>query len=109
MNITGLKRRIADAMAQPDSVGAMQRWLESRLPALHPSIRVENNQVETLYRFARAYIEQVPDVLEAAAAVAQAAHLRERMLPVLRVTARKLPGTPRWDGFIEEVEFATLM
>lgn len=85
MNITGLKRRIADAMAQPDSVGAMQRWLESRLPALHPSIRVENDQVETLYRFVRAYIEQVPDVLEAAAAVAQAAQLRERMLPVLKV------------------------
>mmetsp|Transcript_11397 Transcript_11397/g.29196 ORF Transcript_11397/g.29196 Transcript_11397/m.29196 type:complete len:207 (+) Transcript_11397:48-668(+) len=31
------------------------------------------------------------------------------MLPVLRVTARKLPGTPRWGGFIEEVEFNTLM
>jgi len=31
------------------------------------------------------------------------------MLPVMRVTVRKLPGASRWDGFIDEVEFNTLM
>lgn len=85
MNIAGLKSRIADAMAQPDSIGAMQRWLASRIPALHPAIRLENDQVETLNSFTKAYIEQVPDVLEAAVAVADAAQLRASMLPVLTV------------------------
>lgn len=85
MNITGLKSRIADAMAQPDSVEAMRRWLTSRIPALHPSIRLEDNQVDTLQSFAQAYIQQVPSVLEAAAAVAKEAQLRERLLPVLKV------------------------
>ena len=31
------------------------------------------------------------------------------MLPVLRVTARKRPGAPSWDGVIEEGEVAPLM
>lgn len=85
MNITGLKSRIADAMAQPDSIEGMRRWLSSRVPALHPSIRFESNEVDTLQSFVQAYIEQVPNVLEAAAAVAKEAQLRERLLPVLKV------------------------
>jgi hypothetical protein len=31
-----------------------------------------------------------------------------QMLPVMRVTVRKMRSAPRWDGFIDEIEFNTL-
>ncbi|UJJ32989.1 hypothetical protein [Halopseudomonas maritima] len=85
MNIAGLKRRIAEATAQSDSQEGMQAWLQTRIADLHPAIRLQADPVGHLQRFATAYIEQVPDVLEAAAAVAESASLKPRMLPVLKV------------------------
>lgn len=85
MNIAGLKRRIAEATAQSDSREGMQAWLQTRIADLHPSIRLHEDPVGHLQRFATAYIEQVPEVLEAAAAVAESAQLKPRMLPVLKV------------------------
>jgi len=85
MNIAGLKHRIAEATAQSDSREGMQAWLQTRIADLHPSIRLQEDPVGALQRFATAYIEQVPEVLEAAAAVAESAQLKPRMLPVLNV------------------------
>ena len=33
----------------------------------------------------------------------------EQMLPIIRMTVRKIPGATRWDGCIDEVEYNTLM
>ena len=32
-----------------------------------------------------------------------------QMLPLMRVTVRKMRSAPRWDGFIDEIEFNTLI
>lgn len=85
MNISGLRERVAEARANQQSEAALKDWLEHRLPDLHPAIAPEPGEVTTLLNFINAYIAQVPDILEAAEAVAETAQLRTRLLPVLKV------------------------
>ena len=85
MNISGLRARVVEARSNQQSEAAMKDWLEHRLPDLHPAIAPEPGEAATLLRFINAYIGQVPDILEAAEAVAETARLRTRLLPVLKV------------------------
>ncbi|MEH6493834.1 hypothetical protein [Halopseudomonas sp.] len=85
MNTPALKRQVELALSQPDTQQHLRAWLAERLPDLHPAIRLEDDGVDTLFNFVQAYVEQVPNVLDAAAAVAEAAHMRDRLLPVLKV------------------------
>ncbi|MEH6567251.1 MAG: hypothetical protein V7756_18145 [Halopseudomonas sp.] len=85
MNTRALKRQVELAINQEAEQQGLRAWLTERLPDLHPAIRLEDDGIDTLFAFVRAYVEQVPEVLHAAAEVAAAARMRERLLPVLKV------------------------
>jgi hypothetical protein len=85
MNTPALKRQVELSLSQPDTQQHLRSWLTERLPDLHPAIRLEHDGVETLFRFVEAYVVQVPNVLDAAADVAEAARMRAQLLPVLKV------------------------
>lgn len=85
MNTPALKRQVELAMTQEAAQQRLRIWLAERLPELHPAIRMQDDGVDTLFNFVQAYVEQVPNVLDAAAAVAEAAQMRDRVLPVLKV------------------------
>lgn len=85
MNTPALKRQVELAMTQEAAQQRVREWLAERLPGLHPAIRLQADGIDTLFKFVQAYVEQVPEVLHAAAEVAEAARMRERVLPVLKV------------------------
>ncbi|MCL5042658.1 MAG: hypothetical protein M1440_09410 [Gammaproteobacteria bacterium] len=86
MNITALRDSVQRAQ-QLDQQALLHKWLAERLPHLHSSIVPPADGSEGLLRFVEAYIEEVPDVLEAAQSVARQANLEALLLPVLRVAA----------------------
>ncbi len=86
MNITALRDSVQRAQQQ-DQQALLREWLADRLPHLHSSIVPPANGIEGLMHFVEAYIQEVPDVLEAAQSVARQANLEALLLPVLRVAA----------------------
>lgn len=85
MKIQALRDRVDGARLQERSETALHDWLDARLPELHPAIMAESEPRQTLLNFVDGYIAQVPNMLEAAEAVADAANLRGHLLPVLKV------------------------
>ncbi|SDU37076.1 hypothetical protein [Halopseudomonas salegens] len=86
MNITALRDTVQRAHQQ-DQQQLLRQWLAERLPSLHSSIVPPSDGVDGLLHFVEAYIQEVPDVLEAAQSVARQANLETLLLPVLRVAA----------------------
>jgi hypothetical protein len=89
MNISGLRARVEAARRHERSDTVVRDWLSHRSPDLHRAIvsavAPDTDPIEALLTFIDAYIGHVPDMLEAADAVAEAARIREQLLPVLKV------------------------
>lgn len=86
MNIIALRERISLAEQHETTESTLRAWLEERVPTLHRSIAAAGeNDIEKLMRFVRGYIAQVPDVFEAALAVATKARIGPQLLPVMKV------------------------
>ncbi|MEX6500536.1 hypothetical protein [Pseudomonas zhanjiangensis] len=86
MNIPALRELIQRARQDDAGSGQLARQLQAQLNHLHPSIRLPaENGLEVLSRFVGAYIEQVPDMLEAASQVAREAGIEAQVKPVLKV------------------------
>lgn len=86
MKTSALRAKIQQALAQEASTGQLARQLEHQLSELHPSIQLPcSNARAVLQRFVSAYIEQVPDVLDAANSVAREAGIEDHIKPVLKV------------------------
>lgn len=85
MKIQALRDRVDDARLEEQSETSLHDWLDARLPELHPAIMAESEPRRALLHFVEGYIAQVPNVLEAAESVAEAASLRKHLLPVLTV------------------------
>lgn len=67
MNTAALRQLIAQAREQESDSQALAHFLQAQLESLHPSIRLpEDDAPGALTTFVIAYIEEVPDVLEAA-------------------------------------------
>lgn len=67
MNTAALRQLIAQAREQESDSQALAHFLQAQLESLHPSIRLpEDDARGALTTFVIAYIEEVPDVLEAA-------------------------------------------
>lgn len=94
MRISELRERVSAARGDEGSTDALQRWLERKLPQLHRSIRTREDVGTTLFNFIQAYIERVPDMLEAAQSVANHANMRPQLIPVLKVAEAFFLGTP---------------
>ena len=86
MNTAALREQIQKAQHHEAETGLLARQLESQLPHLHPSILLpEADAKGVLVRFVTAYIEEVPDLLDAANEVAKEAGIESQIKPVLKI------------------------
>lgn len=86
MNILALRERISLAEQHETTQSYLRAWLQERVPTLHPAIAaVDEHDVDAFMRFVSGYIEQVPDVLEAAMEIATQARIGAQLLPVMKV------------------------
>lgn len=86
MNTAALRQLIAQARQQETAKRALAAFLQDQLERLHPSIRLpEDDALGALTGFVIAYIEEVPDVLDAAATVAREAGIESAIKPVLKI------------------------
>ena len=77
MNTAALRQLIAQARQQESGSQALAHFLQAQLEPLHPSIRLPADDAPgALTAFVIAYIEQVPDVLDAAAEVGETGYYR---------------------------------
>ncbi|MBA4244762.1 hypothetical protein L1F06_000570 [Ectopseudomonas hydrolytica] len=86
MNTAAVRQSIAQAQQHEISSQALARFLQAQLERLHPSIRLpEEDAPGALSAFVSAYIEQVPEVLDAAVEVAREAGIEDAVKPVLKI------------------------
>jgi hypothetical protein len=86
MNTAALREQIEKATQHEATVGRLASQLARQLPHLHPAIDLPETDAEgVLLRFVTAYIEQVPELLEAANAVAREAGIESQIKPVLKI------------------------
>lgn len=88
MNTAAIREQILCAQEHEADTGLLARQLETKLPHLHTAIRVpEEDHPKNLVmtRFVSAYIDQVPDLLEAANEVAREAGIESQITPVLKI------------------------
>lgn len=86
MKIAALREQIARAHLHEAETGQLKARLEQQLPHLHPLIQLPEQDAQgALNRFVTAYIEQVPELLEAANEVAREAGIESQIKPVLKI------------------------
>lgn len=114
MNTVAIRQLIAQARQQEHGSQALARMLQAQLDGLHPAIRLPQDAApDALTAFVIAYIEQVPDVLDAAAEVAQEAGIEAAVKPVLKIAEHFflqppaiLAGHEGLDGLLDEAYLA---
>jgi len=114
MNTPALRELIHRAHQHEAASGQLSRQLEAQLTRLHPAIRLPSvDTLGVLTRFVSAYIEQVPDVLEAANQVAREAGIEAQIKPVLKVAEQfflqppaLMNGHDGLDGLLDEAYLA---
>ena len=95
MNTSTLRQQIKLALEQEAATGLLARQLEQQLGGLHPTIQLPASDAHgVLQRFVSAYIEQVPDVLDAANSVAREAGIEDQVKPVLKVAEQFFLSPP---------------
>lgn len=95
MNTLALREQIHQALAHEAASGALASQLQGQLAKLHPTIQLPVSDARgVLERFVAAYIEQVPDVLDAANSVAREAGIEEQIKPVLKLAEQFFLSPP---------------
>ena len=86
MNTAAIRAQILCAQTHEATTGLLAKHLATQLPQLHAAIELPNfDKKEVMTRFVSAYIEQVPDLLDAANDVAHKAGIESQITPVLRI------------------------
>lgn len=114
MNIPALRELIQHANRHEAGSKQLSAQLATQLERLHPAIRLpDTDTLGVLTRFVSAYIEQVPDVLEAANQVAREAGIEAQIKPVLKVAEQfflqppaLVNGHDGLDGLLDEAYLA---
>jgi hypothetical protein len=114
MNISALQQLIQRARQHEATSGQLARQLQGQLTALHPTIRLPGvDALGVLQRFVEAYIEQVPELLEAANQVAREAGIEAQIKPVLKVAEQfflqplaLMAGHEGLEGLLDEAYLA---
>ncbi|HHJ4328342.1 TPA: hypothetical protein ACQJWO_005656 [Klebsiella pneumoniae] len=95
MNSPALRETILQAQHHEQRHAALAGQLEARLDDLHPAIRLpDDDPAGALLRFVSAYVEQVPELLEAAHSVAREAGIEAQLKPLLRVAEQFFLSPP---------------
>jgi hypothetical protein len=98
MNTVALRGLIERANNHEAQTGQIAAMLAGRVADLHRSITLSGSQADaqdTLHRFVDAYINQVPDVIDAAAQVAIEAGIAEQIQPVLNIALEYFIQPPK--------------
>lgn len=96
MNIAALRERIDSALQHETDHGTLAAELASRIDGLHRAIRLPCADAPgTLLRFVRAYVDEVPELVEAAASVATEAGIDAQIKPVLRLAEEFFLNPPQ--------------
>lgn len=114
MNTLALRELIQRAHQHEAGSKQLSAQLGTQLERLHPSIRLpDTDTLGVLTRFVSAYIDQVPDVLEAANEVAREAGIEEQIKPVLKIAEQfflqppaLMAGHDGLDGLLDEAYLA---
>ena len=114
MNTAALRQLIQRAHQHKASTGQLARQLDAQLERLHPSIRLPVEDAQgVLERFVSAYIDQVPELLDAADAVACEVGITAQIKPVLKIAEEYflqpqalLNGHDGLDGLLDEAYLA---
>ncbi|HWH88780.1 MAG TPA: hypothetical protein VNV36_18690 [Pseudomonas sp.] len=114
MNTAALREQIQKAQQHEKDTGLLTRQLESKLPHLHPAIQLPEADAQgVLARFVAAYIEEVPDLLDAANEVAREAGIESQIKPVLKIAEQYFLQPPAimaghigLDGLLDEAYLA---
>lgn len=114
MNIAALQQLIQRAQQHEASTGQLAEQMRNHLDQLHPSIRLPNSDTDgVLLRFVSAYIEQVPELLQAAQQVAREAGIEDQIKPVLKVAEQfflqppaLMAGHDGLEGLLDEAYLA---
>ncbi len=114
MNTAALREQISRAHQHEASTGQLVSQLKKQVPHLHSSIALadgDRNMVMT--RFVTAYIDLVPDLLDAANDVAREAGIESQIKPVLKIAEHFflqppaiLAGHDGLDGLLDEAYLA---
>ncbi|WP_116828934.1 hypothetical protein [Pseudomonas syringae] len=95
MNTAALREQIQLAHQHEARTGHLQQQLAQKLPHLHPAIHLpEVDAKDVLARFVTAYIDLVPDLLDAAHEVALEAGIEGQIKPVLKIAAQFVAAPP---------------
>ena len=95
MNTAALREQIKSAHQHEIKSGRLAKQLAEQLPHLHPAIDLpERDAAGVLARFVEAYIERVPDLLDAAAEVAHKAGIESQIKPVLKIAEEYFTSPP---------------
>ena len=114
MNIAALHALIQRAHQHEASTGQLASQMQAHLGQLHPSIRLPNEDTHgVLQRFVSAYIEQVPELLQAAHEVSLEAGIEAQIKPVLKVAEQfflqppaLMAGHEGLEGLLDEAYLA---
>ncbi|NMY52499.1 hypothetical protein [Pseudomonas sp. WS 5011] len=114
MNIAALHVLIQRAHQHEASTGQLASQMQAHLDQLHPSIRLPNEDTHgVLQRFVSAYIEQVPELLQAAHEVSLEAGIEAQIKPVLKVAEQfflqppaLMAGHEGLEGLLDEAYLA---
>ena len=114
MNTAALREQIQKAQRHEAETGQLNRQLEAQLPNLHAAIQLPaTDATGVMTRFVTAYIEQVPDLLDAANEVAREAGIESQIKPVLKIAEQFFLQPPKvvdghvgLDGLLDEAYLA---
>ncbi|SHN22595.1 hypothetical protein SAMN05216593_11534 [Pseudomonas asturiensis] len=95
MNTAALREQIQRAQQHEAETGHLLQQLKTQLPHLHPAIHLPEVDAQgALTRFVTAYIDLVPDLLDAAHEVAIEAGIEGQIKPVLRIAEQFFTAPP---------------
>lgn len=95
MNTAALREQILRAQQHEAETGLLARHLAVQLPHLHATIELaDEDRNSVMTRFVSAYIEQVPDLLDAANEVAREAGIESQIKPVLKIAEQFFAQPP---------------
>ncbi|WP_353233224.1 hypothetical protein [Pseudomonas helleri] len=114
MNTADIRAQISRAQELDAKSGLLTQHLTTRLPRLHSAIQLpESDRNAVMTRFVSAYIDQVPDLLDAAHAVAREAGIESQIEPVLKIAEQffvqppsLLDGHEGLEGLLDEAYLA---
>jgi hypothetical protein len=114
MNTAALRQLIDRAHQHETATGQLAKQLDAQLERLHPTIRLPVEDAQgVLARFVAAYIAQVPDLLDAAYAVANDVGIQAQIKPVLKIAEEYflqppalINGHDGLDGLLDEAYLA---